>query len=246
MIEMSNMNDLYKIKVTALLLIFNTGHLLAQEIQERSTYQSQRFKSKIEIQGGPGLSFLRGSAYVKSNEVYSRSLKLGYSFGVGLTQLVGRNFEVTANILFERKGGIVAHYDTYYDEITQNFKQGNVKENYIYDYYTFPILIKCFLGTDGIYQVGLGPYFSILERQIVKTTFSPQGIISIEDQTSFNHKLDLGVTINFSRYLRINDQLSVKISVLNNWGVANIRAYENYGVLRTFNINLLLGFIIKK
>lgn len=220
--------------------------LLAQNAPDPSTLTRKRFFSKIELAGGPSLSFLRGNPSVDNNAINSRAFKLGYSFGFGATHPLSEKIELTGMLLIERKGTIMNFTSTYFDDATQTLKIGEIKDDYKYDYRSLALILDYSFGRKTTFRAGVGPYISYLENQVVKRTYTPQGAWNLEDQILFDKRWDFGCAIKFSCIVPLNKKISFQTQLLNLWGLANTRADPNYGVIKTNNTNLLFGIIIKR
>ncbi len=209
---------------------------------------------EIVISAGPSLSFLRGSSYVGNNDVITRTLKRGHTFGIGATQRVNDKVGLTGMLLAENKGTITNFLSSYFDEVTQTRKPSKVSEEYIYYNYTLTLAAHYTLKRKPSFQhsydrkssfhIGAGTFISYLKKQIVKTTRYPQGTGGIEDQTFANKNLEFGVAIQFSFRMPLNQQIALQAQLLNMLGLTNTRADPNYGIIKTNATSLLVGIII--
>ena len=218
----------------------------AQEHANYIPYSRKHLISSIELVAGPALGFLRGNPGVDNNAVNNRAFKPGFTYGIGLNHRINEKLEGRLLLLAEKKGSVVNRKNLYFDMDSQTLKEGKTKEEFIYDYYSFPLLAAYSFDKKNNLQVSAGPFISYLRKQLVRTTHQPQGTVGIEDQTDFNKKIDFGCALSFSYRVAVNNRISLKAQVLNTLGLINTRSLSNYGVMRTNNTSLLLTIMSTK
>lgn len=223
--------------------------LLGQEFPiEYDGYIPKKPIQEFGIFAGPSLGFLRGSPAVETNNVYKRYLKLGYTIGVSATHRFSDKIAIKGLALRETKGGIVKAENTYFDQVTQAMEAGEIKNEFIYTSYSFPLMFSYTFGRHLRTQVSMGPYASYLKKQIVRTTFfrytKEPFSTGIEDQSGFNKTFEWGAAISVSEKLVISEQTSIVATLINIWGLTDTRSIINYGI-KTNNTNVMLGVIFK-
>lgn len=217
-----------------------------RERPDFNAYQPKKYFSEIEIMLGPSLSFLRGSPYVENNSVITRSLKHGYAYGIAFNHSLKTNFCFYAAFMFEKKGSISSANGSYFDQVSQTMKSITIKDEFIYDYFTMPILIGYSLGHRKRIKVKTGVFVSYLRKQIIEKTYIPLGPGGIEDQTDLNTKFDFGLDLEFGYSIPISSTISTNVKLINTLGLINTRAADNYGVIKTNNTSLLIGIIFNR
>lgn len=220
--------------------------LLAQNTPDPSTLTRKRFFSKIELVGGPSLSFLRGNTSVDNTFENSRKFRNGFSVGVGFSHTLKGRLELNLKFLFEEKGGISETIGTYYDSVSQSLKQGKVESNYRYDYYSLPILIDYKFGSRRQFRIGFGPFVSYLQKQVVTQKFPFFGSINTMDRTNLATKLDLGLAFKIGYNIPLNANLSLSFQILNTLGLKNTSLTSKPGqVTNSNNTSIMVGIILK-
>lgn len=234
-----------KTYIFILLLTFNT--LFGQSAEYLELSERKGLIYELEAFGGPTLSFLRGNLEVDNNTQNKRKIKIGYSLGVGLTNKLGKSFEIMLGLVFEKKGGKSHSTTTYFDELDQTFKQGTIEFNYDYKYFTIPIQVYYLFGKQDQFSCGLGPYISHLNKQTLKRTPLFKGSVGLTDETDRNTKFDFGITASLTFKIPINSRLSIRCQVLNTLGLLNIRPdlYDGQ-TMKNNNTSFLIGFITKR
>lgn len=174
----------------------------------------------------------------------TRDPKFSYTFGVSVRHEFNKRLSLKALLLAEKKGTIMK-YDIYlFDEETQTSKLGSAKQDYTYKYYTLSLPVIYALGKGKQVKIGFGPYISYLKRQDIKTTYS-DGVIGHTDQTEVNRPIDLGCSAFISHTLSLTEKICLNLTLLQNLGLFNTRADEDYGVIKTYDANLLFGIEYK-
>lgn len=228
-------------KTILVLALFTAQTISYAQDADYKAYARKKNISEFGILAGPSLSFLRGSPSVETNEVYTRYLKTGYTIGVSAAHNFSQKLNLTAILVFESKGGVTRNTVTSFDPSSQTSKQGDSKSEYIFRNVTMPITLKYRLSQKANWQVGLGPFLSYLENQILNRDLSPTGFDWREEQSALNKNFELGLSISLSRDFRISGSRLINISLLNNLGLTDTRQVKGYGPVKTNNTNLLIG-----
>lgn len=213
---------------------------------ELSKYYPKKLISNVEIMAGPAISFLRGAPYVDNNEITTRSLKRGYTFGISIVNPLKGNFDLAVALMFEKKGSISKFNSTYFDPVSQSMKFGTVENDYEYNCISIPLILGYSIGKRKKLNFGVGLFTSYLTKQTMTIFRNPQGPGGTEDQTDLNTKFDFGAVLKLGYEIPISDKTRFNIQFLNTWGLINTRADPNYGVIKTNNTSLLFGVIFKR
>ena len=231
--------------VLILFLLFAASNCFSQNDNENLTSQfRKRFISNVSFEIGPSLCFIYGGAEEDEYTVDSKDVSKGYSFGIGATHALTDRFDIRMSLLFERKGGIINHEGTYFDNETQTLKEGTVSDEYKYDCYTVPVIASY---RAGIFRFGVGPYASFLQKQIKVATYSFSAS-NVTDETHLNNKFDFGMSFIVSCDISLNSRFSISPTIQNNLGLIHTRniSYENDRTLKLNNTVLLIGIIYKR
>lgn len=237
----------YFLKTYFAFLLLTSNTLFGQSAEYLKLPEPKRLIDGVEIFGGPSLSFLRGNLEVDNNNQNERKIKIGYSLGVGLSNKLGKSFEIMLGLVFEKKGGQSHSTTTYFDEQDQTFKQGTIEFNYDYKYLTIPIQVYYLFGKQDQFSCGIDPYISHLNKQTLKRTPLFNGSVGLTDETHRNTKFDFGITASLTFKIPINSKISIRCQILNTLGLLNIRPdlYEGQ-TMKTNNTSFLIGFITKR
>lgn len=208
---------------------------------------SRHFFSKTELLAGPAISFLRGNVGVETTTLVTRKLKIGYTFGLGLVHTVDDRYDISAQFLFERKGGVSESITIYFDEATQSLKQGKVNTDYSYDYYTLPIFADCKFGQKRRLNIGFGPFASYLQKQILTEKFLYSGAIQTRVETDLNTKFDFGIASKIGYVVPLKSNVDIRFQLLNTRGLINTRLNTYPGqIMNSNNTSLLIGIIFNQ
>lgn len=213
---------------------------------ELTNYYPKKLISSVEIMAGPAISFLRGAPYVDNNEITTRSLKRGYTFGISIVNPLTENFDLAVTFMFEKKGSISTFNSTYFDPVSQSMKSGTVENDYEYNCISMPLILGYSIGKRKKINFGVGLFTSYLTKQTLTIFRNPQGPGGVEDQTDLNTKFDFGAVLKLGYEIPISDKAKLNIQFLNTWGLINTRADPNYGTIKTNNTSLLFGVIFKR
>lgn len=232
-----------------LLLVYSTtswSQTNKPSATELTNYYPKQLISSVELMAGPAISFLRGAPYVDNNEITSRSLKYGYTFGISIVNPLRENFDLTVIFVFEKKGSISTFNSTYFDPVSQSMKSGTVENDYEYNYLTMPLMLGYNIGKRKKLNLGIGLFTSYLIKQSMTIFRNPQGPGGVEDQTDLNTKFDFGAALKLGYGIPLSDKVRLNIQLLNIWGLINTRADPNYGIIKTNNTSLLFGVIFNR
>jgi hypothetical protein len=220
-------------------LCFSQGNKESFKLPSRKT-----FISSLSFDIGPSLCFMYGGAEEDLNTVDSKDPLIGYSIGVGLVHSFEASFDIRASLLYERKGGIINHEGSYFDQQTGTMQEGESSDEYKYDCYTFPLQARF---RAGIFTFGLGPYVSYLKKQVKVTTFSFTSS-SVADESYLNRNFDFGASISISCDVPLNSKFSISSTIQNNLGLVQTRniSYVNDGTIKLNNTAILIGIIYKR
>jgi hypothetical protein len=250
--EEKELNRIRHLISTAILFLFflitTLGFAIAQNPNEdeMTKYYPKKLISSVELMAGPAISFLRGAPYVDNNEITTRSLKLGYTFGISIVNPLKQNFDLAVTLVAEKKGSISTFNSTYFDPVSQSMKSGTVENDYIYNCISMPIILGYSIGKRKKLNFGVGIFTSYITKQTMTIFRNPQGPGGVEDQTDLNTKFDFGAALKLGYGIPISDKAIFNIQILDTWGLINTRADPNYGVIKTNNTSLLFGVTFKR
>lgn len=218
----------------------------AQQAPDVSGTTRKQLLSRVEIIGGPNFSFLRGNTSVDNTFENTRKIRNGISIGVGFYHRLNRSLDLNVKILYEQKGGISETVGAYYDTTSQSLKQGTVQSNYRYDYYSMPILLDYRFGKRQQFSVGVGPFASYLQKQIVTQKFLFSGSIDTFDRIAYNTKFDLGLALKIGFNISLTEKRDMSLQLLNTLGLNNTSLVSNPGQKTNSNTtSLMIGIILK-
>ena len=232
-------------KLFAAIIIFEclAMKVLAQEQPSGdNVYKRKNFFSDVEVYAGAGIAFLRGSA-ARSDKTHERKLKMSYCYGIALNHKLGNKLKLNSKLFFEKKGGISEITGTYFDQVTQTFKEAKAEIDDSYYYYTFSPSILYAIGK-GKTNAGLGFYVAYLTKQTEKqTTFIPgAGRPSINNMTKYYEHFDWGLAISVSHSVNVHPKFNLNFQLLNTLGFVNVIRNPFEGkVIQTTNTSLLIG-----
>jgi hypothetical protein len=205
-------------------------------------FTRKKLLNEFAIYGGPSLGFLRGSAPVETNEVYTRRPWIGYTLGISLTHNFSERIALEALLLWEKKGGSVTFVTSYFNEATQTMENADVRNDYVFTTYSMPLFLRYLIGKKKQSAIGIGPYASYLKKQIVENSTS-YGARGFWDETEFNKDMEWGVAMLASHRLQLTEGFSLRVTLMNTLGITDIRDPNYFGPVRTNNTTVLLGFV---
>lgn len=193
---------------------------------------------KIGIEGGPGLTHLRGNDYIEANYKNTIGYAAGLSFQIRVPKSI---FSFKSNIFFERKGAIS-------DDLFFVNSSGNVtgvSHNKIsLTYITIPAMLRINTNTKLSFFMNAGGYvgFLLKEEDIVgaKGTLAENKV----DNTANNNKLDGGFCVGGGFIIPVLEKFTASFEIRDNIGVYDINntPHTKGGTVQTNSLNLLAGF----
>jgi hypothetical protein len=196
------------------------GQAPSKDLQQ---YMPQPFIDKIELVVGPSLNipndhgwaeYAISSSGGRSTDV--AKTKVGYFVGLGFTHSIGKRFELTGRVLYDRKG--------YKQESASQYSQ--TKVDYKYDYLTTAVQPRYHLGKAKKFHVFVGGSFGILTQSKFEDRFFDNGqLVNINlspydlDANKYDVNLSAGLGYNF----RLNTTKSFLLQLQGNHGFLDVK-----------------------
>lgn len=202
--------------------------------------QEKKIIDKVEIIAGPSLQFPDDNGFSERLKqtsmgtiITSFNSKYGYSFGAGLVHTLNNKFDITARVLWERKGYVEKTFGVNGFEYV-----GDSKNDYIslYIHSTF------FLGKRKNVQIVAGLYYSWLQRTFRKETLSLNGQTTISTTTNDPNlkSNDFGLTLGAGYSITIDTKSKIAFLLQGNYGLCKIIDINTL----TINNNSISLFVI--
>jgi hypothetical protein len=228
--------------ITTMLLWLLSYFALGQEInKDPQKYIPQPFIDKIELVVGPSLNIPNDhgwAEYVRNrpgdkvtDEVKN---KIGYFVGLGLTHSIGKRFEVTARLLYDRKG--------YKEESTGNNSFYTI--DYRYDYFTLVAQPRLQLGKSKKIHVFAGGSFGLLNQSKFEdiTYFNGQLVnINISAYDVYAKKYDVNLCLGLGYQLNLNNTKSLLFQLQGNHGISDTKNTNVSNGLRITSQSVILS-----
>ncbi len=194
-------------------------------------------KAQIEILFRPTLTSQRGNPFV---ETYFNPT-VHFTLGVGINYFIKENSILNFGLLYDKKGASGSSTVQIRDSQNQIIGEDRIELESNYNYITLPIEWGKRFGKKVKYQFGTGLYTSYLlsAEQIQKD----QGLITRNTGTTNFNKLDFGLSASFSAYIPINEKMSFKLGLIDNFGLTNISSVPvaNKGTIKNNSLGLNIG-----
>lgn len=194
---------------------------------------------EIEIAGGVSLVWLEDVKY----ENYNVS-KIGYFGGVGLGWQICDKLDIDIKFQFQRKG-INRLYDVrYFNEVTQDFQDGEIYESWNFNYFTISLPVSYYLDNKRKFYVGLGPFLSKLRKLQIETQYRYNGTHEVSSGLSNFKDIDFGVTVLLGHNLQLSGFLDINLGLFFDIGLIDISNYSNntaFQIARTRSLGLSIA-----
>jgi hypothetical protein len=224
----------------ALLLLWSLLGFAQEQKPDYDSYLPKKFFSEVELFAGPAISTIRGW---DENRV-DTNIKIGYSYGAAVSHYLGKRLKLSGKLFFERKGTLTEGTGTYFDIPSQTFMQGQVNENYEFNYFTFSLLP--FYVWDRL-QIGFGPYVSYLNKMTLTRTYSFNVNKNYTDWTELYDEFDFGIAVALGYRIPIKSNIDLSFQLLHSYGLEDIAKNSSDGQsTKTNNTSVLFGFIFKR
>jgi len=221
---------------------------LAQVPIDIEKYYPKPKISSIEFLIGPSLTGVLGNEKPSSLfglTLYSPLLEktIGYSFGIGVSHLLSKRFQIYARLLYERKGFNRGLDSSYFDSDFKLISKGRLwTESSANSYLTLSILPQFLFGNKNAFNIGIGGYAGSLISS--KTEY--QGIGSTYSYKSdYNfRKYDFGLSFNAGFSYPIKSRLELTIQLTSNFGLYHVsERFVSFGYDKWYNnsYSLLIG-----
>jgi hypothetical protein len=207
--------------------------ILAQSLEQKKGSLEKFFFA------GPNIGFLRGNYFNTDSDQYQRP-KVGFTVGVGTSYQLKKNLDFSALIMLEEKGA-----KQYF---SVNSGKINAEIEYTYRNYTLGLLTVYRFGANRKLGIGLGPFISYLNKLTTNEFyyFPPQYFHL--DQTNNNVDWEFGLSLQCDYQIKIGNNLSLDLRLLNQFGLTNTRDVTQYPVyveVKTNAISFLMGVTYK-
>lgn len=199
------------------------------------------------INSGLTYSSFRGNSFMESYES-----EVNYLFGISIDFKINEKLFLSTDLNYERKS-----IRLFYPEVVgidgwviigtpigENPEpKPKLKFQTKFQYLSFPIMIKYFIGDNNEFFVNGGPNLSYL-LHIKNMDNGKESDLDFND--SFN-KTDIGIAFGFGYYYQLDDNNSMSIELRDNYGIIDIGKYENsnFSPTKTNSVNLILNWNFK-
>jgi hypothetical protein len=216
-----------KICLSIFLLILSKVICLGQQRSLTSQPTSKRFIERIELIIGPSVQLPDDNGF--SDKLKEASMgtilhtfnsRYGYSFGLGVKQLLGERIEINSRFLWEQKGFIEEKKSTSPNSTDFTFYRGDLKSNY----FTLSISPIFYLSKERRIQVYPGIYYSWLQNSFRKEELYNNNQLTFSGSTSNdpNLKNDYGILVGGGYSIPISSKINLTIRLQFNYGIAKI------------------------
>ncbi|MBN2173859.1 MAG: PorT family protein [Bacteroidales bacterium] len=214
-----------RIKFALLTVIFLTGTLV----------KGQESRFSIGIEGGPGISSLRGNEWVENFYDPALSYTLGLSAEYALNNLLS----IRSGVTYEAKG---AKANVTYTDVNGN-TTGNGKFEERFNYLNFPLMLRYKVGKKVKCFINTGPYIAVLLKEITRAEAFGDFRGFESNNSDLYKKIDFGITAGIGAIFPLNDKISISTEIRDNFGLANLSKQEiaDGGSIKINNASLLVG-----
>lgn len=207
-------------------------------------------KYNLGLALGSNYTSFRGSDFLKSTEP-----GFGFLGGISLEYKINKTLSISTGFSFEQKV-IKNETDftiTYIDDSTGMIVHDeiNAKTNNKYQYFSFPLLLKCSIGKSKTFYLNGGPFISFLQKHKKESKFVNKngGNIIYSSDSKYNFPLaddvsgDYGVSLGIGKTFELTMKNKISIELRDNLGlkntIENIKNYGESGVIKTNSLNLI-------
>jgi hypothetical protein len=212
----------------------------------------------IEVIAGPNQSTLRSSVVNPiSGSKSNFESKMGFSAGVGSNYYFNDKFSITAQVLYQRTA---IHGD--FQSEWSNYR-GVMQQTTSFEHISLPVRARYTVGNKVKFTGEFGGFVNYLinatasDYPVYDESQTPNYEAINEMNSNFAKasedsytRLDAGLSLGFSSHVSLNEKLGIKLSVSDNYGLANISKLEylflpmrNSYYIRTNTMNLLAGVV---
>ena len=223
----------FRLIIAIILFLFSSIQILAQSLEQKKGGLEKFFFA------GPNIGFLRGNYFNTNSDQYQRP-KVGFTVGVGTSYQAYKNLDFTALIMLEEKGA--KQYISY------NSGTLNDEIEYTYRNYTLGLLPVYRFGSNRKIGIGLGPFISYLDKLTAEEYSYPPPQFFKRDLTRDNVDWEFGITFQCDYQIKIGNNLSLDLRLLNQFGLTNTRDVTQYPVyveVKTNATSFLIGATYK-
>ncbi len=196
----------------------------------------QTNKFDIGLEGGPGLTFIRGNELI---DEYNATI--GYSAGVAFQYNFPKMISIRTNLAFERKGST----RKFPAKDQDNNTIGKITFNTNFNYLTIPVLARITFGRKIKLFINIGPYFGYLIKQTEVMEAFNEFPETTTNNTENDKRFDVGITGGIGGGIAIHERILLTLEIRNNLGLYNISKIPVYndGSVKTNSTNLLVGIV---
>jgi hypothetical protein len=201
---------------------------------------AQNSKFLIGLEGGPGISYLKRTAFEKNGD----NPIIGFSGGLTFQYNFYKMLSLRTIVAFERKGSVTDYYEMHVD--------GQYLGDYRYlnhfTYFTVPIFLRATFGKKINFFIDAGGFISYLIKEKVTYQANYGEKIRIYDETGTTKRYDAGIALGLGISYSIKEIVAVSFEIRDNLGLYNLNIYDPWGYnedLKTNSINFLIGLEYK-
>lgn len=225
--------------------------IFATTLLYNTSYAQSKYSLGLVL--GPNYTSLRGSDFLQSTKP-----AVGFLGGVSLEYKMNKTLSISTGFNFEQKviKNETDYTITYMDESTGMIRNEviNAKTNNKYQYFSFPLLLKCSIGKSKSFYLNGGPYISFLQKHKKDYKFVNRngGSIIYGSDYKYNFSLadevsgDYGVSLGIGKTFEIDVKNKISIELRDNLGlkntIENIKVYGESGVIKTNSLNLIANW----
>ena len=215
-------------------------------------YSQSRYSLGLVL--GPNYTSLRGSDFLENT-----TPGFGFLAGLSIEHKINKTLSISTGVNFEQKV-IKDERDypiTYIDESIGIIRHEtiNAKTNNKFQYFSFPLLLKCSVGKSKSFYLSGGPYISFLQKHKKESKFvnkDGSGIIMYGSNYKYNFPLadevsgEYGVSVGIGKTFEIDLKNKISIEIRDNIGLKNAiedtMIYGESGVIKTNTLNLIANW----
>ncbi|MEX0966394.1 MAG: porin family protein [Bacteroidia bacterium] len=183
------------------------------------TASAQSHKWQIGVEGGPGISSMRGDTFW---DPYNPAL--AYYCGVAVQYNVSRHFSLKTGLALERKGTYAEFSMT--DQFGRPAGKSKIHNNFYYS--SIPLLGHLSFGNKFKFFINAGPYVAFLLNQVmVLKPWRHQPEMRV-DRTENYKRLDLGIAGGIGVGTQLGELFFLSLEVRDNLGLYQIYGSEHF------------------